>query len=62
MLAYVTRYKTRASVVYCELDESKEPNDRCGHAARAATEKAKHLMRKFRSSTLYIKIRKSGLQ
>jgi len=32
-LAYVARYKTSASLVYCDLDDFKGVNDRHGHAA-----------------------------
>jgi len=32
-LAYVTRYKTQVSLVYCDLDEFKAVNDIHGHAA-----------------------------
>ena len=32
-IAYASRYKTRVSLVYCDLDELKKLNDQFGHAA-----------------------------
>ena len=53
-IAYASRYKTRVSVVYCDLDEFKNLNDRFGHAAgdQALNFFADYLVRSVRKSDL----------
>ena len=53
-IAYASRYKTRVSLVYCDLDEFKSLNDRYGHAAgdQALNFFADYLVRSVRKSDL----------
>lgn len=53
-IAYVARYKTRVSVIFCDLDGFKDINDRHGHGAGDAA-------LGFFASFLIDKVRKSDL-